>query len=95
MYSVAPVSSGRYSARIIANAERSIALRAQARLAGRLEQALDHVAPGGDDHDAGARAVGGLDDPERVVLEHGLLERHRDVVLAPGSGSRRRSPWRP
>jgi hypothetical protein len=31
--------------------------------------------------DARARAVGRVDQPERMVLEHRLVERHRDVLL--------------
>ena len=54
--------------------------RPQAGLASGVEQALDHVAPRGDDDDARPRAVRRLDDTQRVMLEHGLLERHRDVV---------------
>ena len=57
------------------------ALRAKARLAGGLEQPVDHLAAGRNQHDAGARALGGLDDPERVVLEDGLVELHGNVLL--------------
>ena len=77
---MAPVSSGRYSARIIANAERSTPVGRSPALRVAVEQPLDHVAPRGDDDDARPRAVRRLDDAERVMLEHGLLERHRDVV---------------
>ena len=56
-------------------------LRAQPGPTRGLEDAEDHVAPRGDEHDPGARPVGRLDDPERMVLEHRLVERHRDVVL--------------
>ena len=46
------------------------ALRAQAGVAHRGEQPLDHVALGGDEHDALARALRRVDDPERVEVEH-------------------------
>ena len=52
----------------------------QSGLARRVEQPLDHVAARGDDDHAGALPLGGVDDAERVVLEHRLLKRHRDVV---------------
>ena len=50
------------------------------RLAGR-HDALDHVAAGRDDQDALARAVLGLDDVERLEVQHRAVERHRDLVL--------------
>ena len=56
-------------------------VRPKAGPARRLEQLVDHVAARGDDDDPRPRALGRLDDPQRVVLEHRLLERHRDVLL--------------
>ncbi len=54
----------------------------QAGARGCLEQTIDHVATSGDEDDARPRAVRGLDGPEDLVLEHRLLERHRDVLLS-------------
>ena len=51
--------------------------------------ALDHVAACGDEHDACARPVRRVDDAERLVLEHRLVERHRDVVLRMEAHGRR------
>ena len=42
---------------------------------------LDHVAAGRDEQHALARAVGRLDDVERLEVEDRLVERHRDLVL--------------
>ena len=41
---------------------------------------LDHLAPGGDDDDAQARAGSGLDEPDRLVVEDRGLQRHRQLV---------------
>ena len=53
---------------------------AQAGVLRRGDQAVDHVAADGDDHDARARAGGGVDRAERLEVEHRLVDRHRDVV---------------
>ena len=53
----------------------------QAGAADRGEQPLDHVALRGHEHDALARAGGGVDDAERVEVEDGVVERHRHLVL--------------
>ena len=50
---------------------------------------VDHVAARGDEDDACPGTVSRLDDPERVVLEHRLLERHRDVLLGLEAGGGR------
>ena len=52
-------------------------------------QPLDDVAAGGDEHDARARPLLRVDDAERMVLEHRLLERHRNVVLCMEADRRR------
>ena len=57
------------------------ALGPESGLADGLEQAIDHVPAGGHEHDPRARAVGGVHETERMVLQDRLLERHRDVVL--------------
>ena len=57
------------------------ALRAQAGAADGGEQALDHVALGGHEHDPLAGAGGRVDDAERVEVENGVAQRHRHLVL--------------
>ena len=47
---------------------------------GRLNEAVDHLAADGDDHDALARPRLRLDQPERHEVEDRLVHRHRDVV---------------
>ena len=56
------------------------ALDLQARGVTRRMEALDRLAPDGDYDDARPRAGGGLDLAERVEVQHGLVDRHRDVV---------------
>ncbi len=63
--------------------------RAQTRLACGGVQPADDVATGGDEDDTGARSLLGVDDAEHVVLEHRLLQRHRDVVLRVKAHGRR------
>ena len=57
------------------------ALGGQPGLAHGGEQPFDHVALRRDQDDALARAGGGVDDAERVEVEDGVAERHRDLVL--------------
>ena len=57
------------------------ALGPQAGGAHRGEHAVDHVAAGGDEQDALARAALAVDDVERLEVEDRLVERHRELVL--------------
>ena len=45
------------------------------------QQALDHLALGGDHDHALARALGRLEDAERVEVQDGARERHRHLIL--------------
>ena len=45
------------------------------------EQPFDHVALGGDEHDLLTRTAGGIDDAERMEVEHGVRQRHGHLVL--------------
>ncbi len=76
-----PRSAGVCSARISAKAERSIpsGRRPAARAAARWRSIMSRRAATSTARCA--RAVGRVDDPERLVLEHGLVERHRDLLL--------------
>ena len=56
------------------------AARPQAGAGDGREDRLDHLAAGRDDDDALARAVGRVDDADRLVVEHGGLERHGELV---------------
>jgi hypothetical protein len=56
-------------------------VRLQSRSLDRVEQRLDHVPAGGDENHARALPVDRVDVPERLMLEHGLVQRHRDVLL--------------
>ena len=56
------------------------ALELEAGLADGADDALDHLAADRDDDDARARAVDGLDGAERLHVQHGLVDRHRDLV---------------
>ncbi len=56
-------------------------LRTQTGVAHGREQALDHVALGGDEHDLLAGSLGRVDDAERVEVEDGVAERHRHLLL--------------
>ncbi len=67
------------SVRTSAKASRSTPSGLQAGLLGRLEQSLDHRATRGHEHHLHARAaVGRLGVAGDLVVEHGLVERHRD-----------------
>ena len=57
------------------------ALGAQPGAADGEREALDHVAAGRDDDDALARALGRVDDADRVEVEDGGVDRHRQVLL--------------
>ena len=57
--------------------------RFEAGAADRLEERGDHVAAGGDDDDVDLRRrplLGG-NATDHLVLKHGLVERHRDLLL--------------
>ena len=82
MYSVAPVAPRPVQRADHRERGQIDAVRTKAGAAHGLEQTVDHVASRRHQHDAGARALGGLDDAERVVLEDRLVEWHRDVVLS-------------
>ncbi len=82
-------SSARCSERIKAKAERSTPSGTQSRGANGGDQAFDHVALGGDDDHALARAGGRVDHAERVEVEHGVVERHRHLVLGLEAHGRR------
>ena len=56
------------------------ALELEAGLADGADDALDHLAADGDDDDAGARPGQRLDRAERLHVEDGLVDRHRDLV---------------
>jgi hypothetical protein len=56
------------------------ALDGQARALRGGDHALHHLAPHGDDHDADARPGRRVHGAERLHVQHGLLDRHRDVV---------------
>ena len=58
------------------------ALSPQPGAPGDIEQQLDHVAPRSDEDNAGPRSAGRLDGADDVVLQHGVLERHRNVILS-------------
>ena len=68
------------------------ALRAQAGLADGGEQAGDHVALGGDEHDLLARSGGRVVDAERLEVEDGVRRAASAPGPGPGSGRRRRAP---
>ena len=84
----------RCSARIIAKAERSMPSGRRPAPRTARDDVRDHVAAGRDEHDALARALGRLDDAERLEVEDRLVERHRDLVLRRGSAPRPRAPSR-
>ena len=56
------------------------ALDLQSRGVTRCMEALDRLAPDRDHDDASPRAGCGLDLAERVEVQHGLVDRHRNVV---------------
>ena len=57
--------------------------RLEPRAADRLDEGGDHVAAGGDDDDVDLRrrALLGGDAADHLMLEHRLVERHRDLLL--------------
>ncbi len=57
--------------------------RLEAGVAQGLQRGGDHVAAGGDDDhvDLRRRAVHGCDPADHAVVDHGLLEGHRDLLL--------------
>ncbi len=70
-------------ARIIPKAERSTPTGSKAGAADRLYEGGHHVATGGDDDhvDLWSRALLGRDAADDLMLEHGLVERHRNLLL--------------
>ncbi len=58
------------------------ALGPQPGLAHGAQQTLDHLALRGHDDHALARLAGRIDDPQRVEVQGGLRERHRDLILS-------------